>query len=197
MSYNYHLRYMLFYFEPTTRSRTSLAKSELIPAREVYDVRCFKLSNWCLPCPCLRFNFELPTAKVVWDSSLEKLKGRLAGWKRLYFSGVRWHISKALWPIFLHTFVSVRMLTSMARRLERIQRDFLSGTYDDAHKFLRCGRMEEPMERVGWALASWLLCECGQSVVLDFGIISSVWRFSFFVSFMVSLVWEKPNMGMD
>ena len=68
-------------------------------------------------------------AVIVWDSVEERMRKRLALWKISYISkgGRITLIKSSLASLPLYQMSLVRMLVSMAKRLEKLQRNFLWG----------------------------------------------------------------------
>lgn len=67
--------------------------------------------------------------KTIWNSVVEKMKKRLAGWKRLYLSkGVRVTLIKSTLSSLPSYYLSLFPLPmGVARRLEKLQSDFFVG----------------------------------------------------------------------
>ena len=65
--------------------------------------------------------------KAIWTGVLEKMERRLAGWKRLYLSkGGRITLLKSTLSSLPTYFLSLFPIpVSVARRIEKLQRDFL------------------------------------------------------------------------
>jgi hypothetical protein len=71
--------------------KINLAKSELVPVRNVTNVDCLVGILGCgvpyLPLKYLGLPLiESFKAKSIWESVIEKFEPQLAGWKRLYLS---------------------------------------------------------------------------------------------------------------
>ena len=66
---------------------------------------------------------------AIWDSIKEKMHKRSALWKKIYISkgGRIILIKSALASLPLYQMSIVRMLTNVAKRLEKLQRSFLWG----------------------------------------------------------------------
>jgi hypothetical protein len=76
-------------------------------------------------------------SKEIWNPILEKMEKCLAGWKRLYLSkGGRITLIKSTLSSLPTYFLSLfPILTSIAHRIEKIQRDFLWGGLGDEFKY--------------------------------------------------------------
>ncbi|KAJ9705752.1 hypothetical protein PVL29_003718 [Vitis rotundifolia] len=129
-----HLSWILFWFEAASRLRINLAKSEIIPVGEVEGVNEMAVELGCrlgqLPAVYLGLPLGAPNKAVfVWDGVEEKVRRRLALWKRQYLSkGGRITLLKstlANMPVYQMSLF--RMPKSVARRLDKLQRDFLWG----------------------------------------------------------------------
>ncbi|KAL4595448.1 hypothetical protein ACB092_12G092200 [Castanea dentata] len=73
----------------------------------------------------------------IWNSIIEKMEKRLAGWKRLYLSkGGRLTLLKSTLSSLPTYFLSLFTIPqAMAARIERIQRNFLWGASEDVFKY--------------------------------------------------------------
>ena len=129
-----HLSWILFWFEAASGLRINLAKSEIIPVGEVEEVNEMAVELGCrvgqLPAVCLGLPLGVPNKALSrWDEVEEKVRRRLALWKRQYISkGGRIILIKstmASMPVYQMSLF--RMPKSVARRLEKLQRDFLWG----------------------------------------------------------------------
>ncbi|RVW58795.1 hypothetical protein CK203_108285 [Vitis vinifera] len=86
-----HLSWTLFWFEVASRLRINLAKSEIIPVGEMEEVDVMAMELRCrvgsLPSSYLGLLLGAPNkALSVWDGVEERVRRRLALWKRQYIS---------------------------------------------------------------------------------------------------------------
>ena len=129
-----YLSWILFWFEAALGLRINLAKSEIIPVGEVEEVEVMAVELGCrvgsLPSHYLGLPLGAPNkAPSVWDEVEERVRRRLALWKRQYISkGGRITLIKSMMasmPIYQMSLF--RMPKVVGRRLEKLQRDFLWG----------------------------------------------------------------------
>ena len=111
-----------------------MAKSEIIPVGEVQELDVMAVEIGCrvgsLPSSYLGLPLGAPNkALSAWDGVEERVRRRLALWKCQYISkGGRITLIKstmASMPIYQMSFFCI--LKVVARRLEKLQRDFLWG----------------------------------------------------------------------
>ena len=82
-----HLSWILLWFEATSDLRINLAKSEIIPVGEVEEIEEMTVELGCrvgsLPSQYLRLPLGAPNrAPSIWDGVEERVRRRLALWKR-------------------------------------------------------------------------------------------------------------------
>ncbi|RVW54677.1 putative ribonuclease H protein [Vitis vinifera] len=129
------------WFEAASGLRINLEKSELIPVGRVESMddlaEEFGCSLGSLPTTYLGMPLGAPFKSVtVWDGVEERFRRRLTMWKRQYLSKggratlIRSTLSNL--PIYLMSLLCLP--SSVRRRLEKIQRDFLWGGGNLEHK---------------------------------------------------------------
>ena len=115
-----------------------MSKSEMVPVGVVPNLRVLADIMGCrigsLPMSYLGMplgaNFK---SKAIWNSILEKIEHKLAGWKSLYLSkGGRLTLLKSTLSSLPTYYLSLFTISiSVANRMERIQHNFLWGNYGD------------------------------------------------------------------
>ena len=124
----------MFWFEVASSLRINLDKSEIIPVGEVEEVEELAVELGCrvgyLPSSYL----DLPLGAhhkslSMWDGVEERVRRRLALWKRQHISkgGRITFIKSTMASMPLYQMSLFRMPKVVARRLEKLQRDFLWG----------------------------------------------------------------------
>ncbi|KAJ9708505.1 hypothetical protein PVL29_000510 [Vitis rotundifolia] len=144
-----HLSWILFWFEAASGLKINLAKSEIIPVGEVEGMDELAVELGCrvgkLPAVYLGLPLGAPNKSIsVWDGVEEKMRRRLAAWKHQYLSkGGRITLLKStLANIPVYQMSLFRIPNSVARRLEKLQRDFLWGG----------GNLERRAHLVNWEM---------------------------------------------
>ncbi|KAJ9675675.1 hypothetical protein PVL29_024544 [Vitis rotundifolia] len=122
------------WFEAVLGLRINLEKSELIPVGRVENIEDLALEFSCrvgsLPSTYLGLPLGAPFKSVsVWDGVEERFRKRLAMWKRQYLSkgGRATLIRSTLSNLPIYFMSLLKLPSSVRRRLEQIQRDFLWG----------------------------------------------------------------------
>ena len=128
------MSWILFWFEAASGLKINLDKSEVISVGEVEEMNEMAVEIGCrvgqLPAVYLGLPLGAPNkATSVWDGVEEKVRRRLALWKCQYFSkgGRITLIKSTMASMPLYQMSLFRMPKSVARRLEKLQRDFLWG----------------------------------------------------------------------
>ena len=129
-----YLSWLFMWFKAISRLRINLEKNELIPIGRVENVDDLAWEFGCrmgsLPTTYLGMPLGVPFKSItVWDGVEERFQIRLAMWKRPYLSkGERATLIQSTLsnlPIYLMSLLYLP--SSVRRRLEKIQRDFLWG----------------------------------------------------------------------
>ena len=122
------------WFEVASGLKINLAKSEVIPVREVEDINELVVELGCrvgaLPIVYLGLPLGINhKATTMWDEVEERMRRRLALWKKQYLSkgGRITLINSTLANIPIYQLSFFRMPKLVAKRLEKLQRDFLWG----------------------------------------------------------------------
>ena len=141
------LSWILAWFKVASGLRINLAKSELIPVGEVEEIEEITVELGCKVGSLPSVYLGLPLgahhkAMSMWDGVEERMRRRLALWKRQYSSkgGRITLIKSTLASIPIYQLSIFRMPKIVARRLEKLQRDFLWGG----------ARMERKIHLINW-----------------------------------------------
>ncbi|RVW99255.1 putative ribonuclease H protein [Vitis vinifera] len=129
-----NLSWILAWFEAASGLRINLAKSVLIPVGEVNGMEELAAELGCklgaLPAVYLGLPLGANHKNASsWDGVEERMRRRLAQWKRQYISkgGRMTLIKSTLVSIPIYLLSLIRIPKVVAKRIEKIQRDFLWG----------------------------------------------------------------------
>ncbi|RVX00739.1 putative ribonuclease H protein [Vitis vinifera] len=145
------LSWLLMWFEAISGLNINLNKSEILPVGRVENVEVLASALGCkvgsLPSTYLGLPLGAPhKSVVVWDGVEERMRKRLALWKRQFISkGGRITLIRstlASMPIYLMSLMCIPRVVRL--RLEKIQRDFLWGG----------GALEKRPHLVNWRFAA-------------------------------------------
>jgi hypothetical protein len=137
-----NLRCTFLCFEAVSGLRINLGKSELVPIGEVDDVEslahilCCRIGS--LPMTYLGLPLEASFKSLsIWNGVIEKVERMLASWKKLYLSkGGRVTLIHSTLSIIPTYYLSLfPILVSVAKKLERLQSEFLWNGMGDETKF--------------------------------------------------------------
>ena len=126
------LGWLLMWFEAISGLSFNLNKSEILPVGRVENVELLAFELDCkvgaLPSTYLGLPLVAPhKSVVVWDGVEERMRKRLALWKRQFISkgGITTLIRNTLVSMPIYLMSLMRMPRVVKLRLEKIQRDFL------------------------------------------------------------------------
>ncbi|KAG6674481.1 hypothetical protein I3842_15G044700 [Carya illinoinensis] len=136
------LKALLLCFEAASGLKVNFNKSEMVPIGGVQHLRQLANTLGCKIAALPMSYRGLPLgvasrAASVWDIVIEKVERRLAGWKRMYLSkGGRTILIKSTLSNLPTYYLSLFPIpTSVALRIEKLQRDFLWGGIAEEFKF--------------------------------------------------------------
>jgi hypothetical protein len=135
-----YVRLILLCFEAVSGLKVNLGKSELV-AVEVGNIGNLAAYLGCrvagLPMKYLGLPLGVAyKATSMWNGVTEQMERRLAGWKKIYLSkgGRLTLIKSTLSSLPTYYLFLFPVLISVAKRIEKIQRDFLWGGMGDEQK---------------------------------------------------------------
>ena len=138
----FNLRLLFTWFETISGLRINFNKSEMAPMGVVAELENLAAILGCktvqLPITYLGLplgaNFK---SKSIWDPIIEKMERKLAGWQRMYLSkGGRVTLIKSTLSSLPTYYLSLFPIpSSVALRIDKIQRDFLWGGIGEGKKF--------------------------------------------------------------
>jgi hypothetical protein len=138
----FNLRVLFTWFEAISGLKINFNKSEMAPVGNVPDLgnladilRCKTVQ---LPINYLGLPLGAKAkSKAIWDPILEKMERKLAGWQRMYLSkGGRVTLIKSTLSSLPTYYLSLFPIpSSVALRIDKIQRDFLWGGIGDGKRF--------------------------------------------------------------
>ncbi|RVW55331.1 Transposon TX1 uncharacterized 149 kDa protein [Vitis vinifera] len=142
-----NLSWILAWFEAASGLRINLAKSALIPVGQVEELEEMAAELGCRLGALPTVYLGLPLGahhktSSSWDGVEERMRRRLAQWKRQYISkgGRITLIKSTLASIPIYFLSLIRIPKSVTKRIEKIQRDFLWGG----------GRLERKAHLIKW-----------------------------------------------
>ncbi|KAJ9680330.1 hypothetical protein PVL29_019599 [Vitis rotundifolia] len=175
------LSWILAWFEAASGLRINLSKSELILVGEVEDVEEMVVELGCKvgSLPAVYLGLPLGAhhkASSMWDGVEERMRKKLALWKRQYISkgGRITLIKSTLANIPIYQMSLFRMPKIVARKLEKLQRDFLWGG----------GRSERKVHLINWEVVCTPKEKGGLGIrkidILNKALLGKwIWRFAF------------------
>ena len=137
-----YVRMVMIFFEAITSLKSNIGKNEIVPVGVVGNLTTLASVLGCnvgrLPMMYLGMplgaHFKDPS---IWNPIIEKMEKKLFGWKCLYLSkGGRLTLLKSTLSSLPTYFLSLFSVPqAVADRLERIQRNFLWGSSEEAFKY--------------------------------------------------------------
>ncbi|RVX21198.1 LINE-1 reverse transcriptase-like [Vitis vinifera] len=165
-----YLSWILVWFEAAFGLKINLAKSEVIPVGEVEDIDELAVELGCKVGALPSVYLGLPLGAkhkttAMWDGVEARMRRRLALWKKQYLSkgGRITLIKSTLASMPIYQLSLFRMPKLVAKRLEKLQRDFLWGG----------GSLERKIHLINWEVV------CSQKERGGLGDWGEVWHVGF------------------
>ena len=137
-----NFRCVLTWFQAVSGLRANLAKSSILPIGHMDNIQMLASVLGCKVDAFPTTYIGLPLSakfkeKAIWDPIIEKFEKKLSGWKSMYLSkGGRLTLIKSVLSSIPTYFLSLFPLpSSVAFKLEAIQRNFLWGSFGSDFKF--------------------------------------------------------------
>lgn len=138
----YILCHILHCFEAISGLKVSLQKPELVAVKEVphqeelADILNYSISSLQMKHLWLSLGASFKS-KAIWERVVEKMKKRLARWKKIYMSwgGHLTLIKSTLSSLPTYFFPLFPLSGDVARRLERLQKDFFGMDHEVSLSF--------------------------------------------------------------
>jgi hypothetical protein len=138
----FNLRVLFTWFEAISGLKINFNKSEMAPVGNVPDLGnladILRCKTAQLPINYLGLPLGAKAkSKAIWDPILEKMERKLAGWQRMYLSkgGRVTLIKSTLSSLPTYYLFLFPIPSSVALRIDKIQRDFLWGGIGDGKRF--------------------------------------------------------------
>ena len=138
----FHLRLLFTWFEVISGLKINLSKLEMVPMGQVSHIDVLANIMGCNITHLPMSYLGLPSgakfkSKQIWDSILEKMERKLAGWQRMYLSkGGRVMLIKSTLSSLPTYFMSLFLIPVLvSARIDSIQRNFLWGGMGEGKKF--------------------------------------------------------------